>query len=58
MIRHYRIVKMRDPEGERWAVVAISLRADDTWDVINEFAFKADAEAYVRKVQAKQAALS
>lgn len=56
-MRHYRILKLRDPEWERWAVISLSLREDDTWDVINEFPVRSMAVDYVNEVMARNAEL-
>lgn len=50
-MRSYRVVKMT--HGDRmpvWAVVSVSLRDDDTWDVIQTFHTADDAWEYVIEV--------
>lgn len=53
MSRRYRVVRLKNGEWMRWAVVSVSLRGDETWDVIQEFTTRAEAFAYVGEVDTR-----
>lgn len=50
-MRRYRVVRLLNGDRLRWAVVSVSLRDDETWDVLQEFVTRTEAFAYIGEVQ-------
>lgn len=50
-MRNYKVVRLIDGERCRWVVVSVSLRDDDTWDVIAEFPTRGEALDYRDEVR-------